>query len=276
VRSCANRSVQREHVAKEVASTPTVTLEFVFVTATIDAKEKRKAVTIDIPGAFLHANNEDYVISKMNGSLIKTDPMIYWKYVTIKKGRQVLYLCLQKALYGMMKSTLLFYRKLIKELKEMGFEINPYNPCVANKLVDGTKMTVRWNVDDLMISHVSQFKILKFVRHIKDIYGDNLAKNVGMTHNFLGMTFDYAFKGEFPINMCKYLPKVIEIFPEEIRGLSAKPAVDCLFNVREGGRKPNEERADVFHHTVCQQLFATNKACPDIQTAMFFLCVLSQ
>jgi hypothetical protein len=61
---------------------------------------------------------------KMNGSLaelmVKTDPKIYQKYVTIEKGRQVLYLRLQKALYGMMKSALLFYRKLIKELKGMG------------------------------------------------------------------------------------------------------------------------------------------------------------
>jgi hypothetical protein len=39
-RSCANGSVQREHVAKEEAAVPTVALESVFVTATIDAKEK--------------------------------------------------------------------------------------------------------------------------------------------------------------------------------------------------------------------------------------------
>jgi hypothetical protein len=38
-RLCANGSVQREHVAKEEAAAPTVALESVFVTATIDAKE---------------------------------------------------------------------------------------------------------------------------------------------------------------------------------------------------------------------------------------------
>ena len=41
-RSCANGSVQREHVAKEEAAAPTVALEDVFVTATIDAKGKRE------------------------------------------------------------------------------------------------------------------------------------------------------------------------------------------------------------------------------------------
>ena len=187
-------------MAKEEAAAPTVALESVFVTATIDAKEKQEVVTIDIPGAFLHADNDDYVIMKMNGLLaelmVKTDPKIYRKYVTIEKGRQVLYLRLQKALYGMMKSALLFYRKLVKELKEMGFEINPYDPCVANKLVDEKQMTVRWHVDDLMISHADKGKILKFVRCIKDIYGDNLVENVGKVHDYLGMTFNCAFGGE--------------------------------------------------------------------------------
>jgi hypothetical protein len=136
---------------------------------------------------------------KMNGSLAelmaKTDPKIYRKCITIKKGKQVLYLRLQKALYDMMKSALLFYRKLIKELKKMGFEINPYDPCMANKLVERKQMTVRWHVNNLMMSHVSQNKILNFFKCIKDIYGDNLAENMGLTHNYLGMTFDYAFEG---------------------------------------------------------------------------------
>jgi hypothetical protein len=38
----------------------------VFVTSTIDARENREVVTINIPGAFLHATNKDYVIMQMN------------------------------------------------------------------------------------------------------------------------------------------------------------------------------------------------------------------
>ncbi len=69
-----------------------------------------------------------------------------------------------------MKSALLFYRKLVSELQEMGFEINHYSPCVVNKMVNGTQMTIRWHVDDLMISHLSRDKIMKIVQGIKDIY----------------------------------------------------------------------------------------------------------
>ena len=39
-----------------------------FITSTIDAKESRKVVMIDIPGAFLHADNKEYMIMKMVGT----------------------------------------------------------------------------------------------------------------------------------------------------------------------------------------------------------------
>ncbi len=80
-RSCANGSVQREHVAKKEAAAPTVALEFVFVTAAIDAKEKQEVVTIDIPGDFLHADNEGYVIMKMNGLLAELMVKTNQKYI---------------------------------------------------------------------------------------------------------------------------------------------------------------------------------------------------
>jgi hypothetical protein len=83
----------------------------------------------------------------------------------------------------------------------MGFEINPYDPCVGNKTVNGTQMTVRWHIDDLMISHTNQDNIMAFVKNIKDIYGENLAEKVGTVHKYLGMTFDYSFDNKVRINM---------------------------------------------------------------------------
>jgi len=67
--------------------------------------------------------------------MVQTNPTLYRKYVVIEKGRSVLYLRLQKALYGMMKSALLFYRKLIAELRDMGFTINPYDPVIGHGIV---------------------------------------------------------------------------------------------------------------------------------------------
>ena len=52
--------------------------------------------------------------------LVKVAPDIYRKYITRdKKGKAILYMRLQKALYGLMRAALLFYRKLRKKLEVM-------------------------------------------------------------------------------------------------------------------------------------------------------------
>ena len=66
----------------------------------------------------------------------------------------MLYVKLNKALYGMLRSALLFYNKLVSELKELGFVLNPYDPCVANREINGSQQTVTWHVDDLKVSHL--------------------------------------------------------------------------------------------------------------------------
>ncbi len=62
---------------------------------------------------------------------------------------------------------------LILELKEMDFEVNPYDLCIVNKMVNGSQMTIQWHVDDLMISHSSSEAILQFLCALKNMYGVN-------------------------------------------------------------------------------------------------------
>ena len=75
--------------------------------------------------------------------MVRIDPFLYRKYVTYSaKGTPMLYVRLSKALYGMLKAALLFYKRLRFDLEEMGFVINPYDPCVANMMVNGAQITV--------------------------------------------------------------------------------------------------------------------------------------
>jgi hypothetical protein len=157
-RACANRSVQRQHVANKEAAAPTVTSEAIFIQSTIYARGNRDVATCDIHGAFLQANNPDLVLMRLDGILaelmVRVSPKIYHKFITINaKGKSVLYVQLEKAVYGMMKSALLFYHKLVTDLTSLSFEINPYNPCVANKLINGKQITICWHIDDLFIGH---------------------------------------------------------------------------------------------------------------------------
>ena len=50
-----------------------------------------------------------------------------------KKGTPILYVRLKKAMYGLLRSSLLFYRKMRGELEAYGFKINLYDPYVGNK-----------------------------------------------------------------------------------------------------------------------------------------------
>ena len=74
--------------------------------------------------------------------MVQIDPELYRKYVIMSpRGQPMLYVKLNKALYGLLRSALLFYNKLVSELKDMGFVLNPYDPCVANRMVNGSQQT---------------------------------------------------------------------------------------------------------------------------------------
>ena len=47
-----------------------------------------------------------------------------------------------------------------------GFELNPYDPCVANKMVNGEQLTVCWQVDDLTSSHIDPKVNAEFLQWI--------------------------------------------------------------------------------------------------------------
>ncbi len=102
----------------------------------------------------------DMAIIKIRGVLVdilvKIAPNVYKSYVmTDKKGIKQLLVQCQNAIYGTMVASLLYYRKFTKSLTSVGFKINPHDPCVANKIVDSTQMTICFHVDDCKLSHRS-------------------------------------------------------------------------------------------------------------------------
>jgi hypothetical protein len=125
---------------------PTVSIESVMLSATIDAMEELNVDTIYIPGAFMQADIDEVVhvrfeveIAKM---LVRMDPKLYLKYVRDENGKAVLYVELLNALYGTLRAALLFWKLLSSKLILWGITINPYDWCVTNKMIDGKQCTV--------------------------------------------------------------------------------------------------------------------------------------
>jgi hypothetical protein len=57
---------------------------------------------------------------------------VYEGYSTYEGKTKVLYIKMLKAIYGMLQSSLLYYKKFCKDIESTGFKVNPYDPCVAN------------------------------------------------------------------------------------------------------------------------------------------------
>ncbi len=144
---CADGCKQRGDWTKQQSASPTVATESVFITVVIDVHEGQDMAWFDIPGAFLHADLDEDIAMVLKGRLadlmVQVAPNLYRKYILVdRKGTAILYVKMQKAMYGLLRSALLFCRKLVEDLESNGFKLNPYDPCVANKTVNGKQMTV--------------------------------------------------------------------------------------------------------------------------------------
>ena len=68
-------------------------------------------------------------------------------------GKWIVFIKCNKAIYGTLNTALLSYKKLIGHLIGWNFAANLYDPCVRNKMVEGTQMTVGFHLDDMKVSH---------------------------------------------------------------------------------------------------------------------------
>jgi hypothetical protein len=224
------------------------------------------------------------VKGKLVEMLLATDPQLYAPFVTDEKGTSVLYLEILMALYGMIKSPLLFYRKLRRDLESKGFTVNPYDICVANKKVKDKQLTVAFHVDDLKVSHVGPKVVDDFVAWIKKMYDDPKIKKIepfrGKVHDYLGMTLDFTIPGKVKLMMKDYIIKMLEEFPylEQVKSLKnvTTPAAEHLFLVNDEARKLESTVADEFHTTVAKGLFLCKRARPDLQPTIPFPCTRVQ
>jgi hypothetical protein len=143
--------------------------------AVIEAEERRYVVTCDIPNVFIQTKIEEKdhkgnrTIMKIKGVMVdmlcRLDSA-YEEFIIIKKDVKVLYVHMLKAIYGMLASAVLLYKKFPSDLVRYGFMVNPNDPCVANKIVHES-----WNVDDLKVSHNKKKMVDEFIEWVIDTYG---------------------------------------------------------------------------------------------------------
>ena len=254
-------------------------VEALFITCIIDALEGREVMTCDIPGAFMQSEMDELVHMKLEGEIalliIRLDPT-YIQFLSYHRGKPVIYTELNKALYGTLQAALLFWRNLSGFLVEkLGFEANPYDFCVVNKIINGSQCTIGWHVDDQKISHVNG-KVNQYILDtLQKEYGKEapIPSTTGKIHEYLGMTIDYTTPGKVVFQMEDYIDRLIKECPEGLlKRNPTSPAANHLFEINSECAKISVTQADEFHHLVAKLLYLAKQTCPDILLAVAFLC----
>ena len=133
------------------------------------------------------------------------------KNVVYENGKKVSYLEVLQVIYGCIESSLRWYELYSETLSKEGFVINPYDKCVANKIINGKQCTIVWYVGDNKISHEDLEVVTEIIEIMKKHFGD-LTTTRGSKHHFLGMNITINPKKNIEIEMKFQLQEVIDMF----------------------------------------------------------------
>ena len=270
-RTCANGIKERLYLPKEYSvASPTASLEAIISTLLVDVYEDRNVGIFDIPGAYLHAEipEEHRVILKLKVTFVDimcgVNPE-FRKHVTIEKGQKVLYMKVMRAIYGCIRSAMLWYNLFSETLQQEGYKINPYDRWVA----ESSQCTIFWYVDDNKISHKNESVVTSKIEKISQHFGD-LSIQRGNDLQFLGMDIKLDRKNKsIHISMLEHVKDAINMMDEELRSGINSPNYRDLFTTYDESSKPlNEEKSTLFHRIVAKLLYITKRARPDLETSI--------
>jgi hypothetical protein len=100
------------------------------------------------------------------------------------------------------------YNLLTNTLRGMGFELNPYVPCMANCMIEGKQCTIAWYVDDTKILHVNPDVVSMIIDEMEDVF-DKMTVTRGKKHTFLYMHVRFS-EDKGMITMNSYLTEAIQ------------------------------------------------------------------
>ena len=160
-------------------------------------------------------------------------------------------------------------------MEGIGFKVNPYDVCVANRIVKGTQYTVVWHVDDLKSSHIMPSVNNEFIAwlkntHAKDRIGEIKFKK-GKLHPYLGMSLDYSVPGKLKVFMRDYIKSMIKEFPINITGTAKIPWTESLLEENQKMKHLEEIQRELFHTYVMKLMFLSKRGRPDILTGVAYL-----
>ena len=176
----------------ETSSSPTArpaTVKLLFAKAAI---EKRILRTFDVKGAYLKSNiNEE----------------IYMMLPIKNKNEKAQYVKLNKSIYGLRQAGLLWYQNIKSKLIELGAIQCPDDECLFHYEFEGDIIDIVIYVDDLLTASSTVRISEKFIKFLRDKYGE--VNEVTDTSTHLGIYWKQQSNKSITISQPGYVEKII-------------------------------------------------------------------
>ena len=229
----------------------------------------------DVRAAYLNANLKDKVSAKTGEQfrrVLEVKGDLAQAFMRVKpdltppdsKGR--LFFFIEKALYGLMESGLLWYEEISEYLLSQGLKPSTSDPCIFH----GDKLSIALYVDDFLVVSETQESFERFQEKLAEKYG-GVTCHRGPTIDYIGIDFSKS-KGRVEMSMASYLTKMLaeEEWPQP-SWAPPTPASGDLFLRPEGvllspveAKKFTSLNAKILHAAAKVRgdvLMATNELC---------------
>ena len=272
-RLVANRAYNLESLFNSAeSSSPTVSIHTILVSCAVDAVQKRHVMTFDIGDAFLRADVKGDIYMRIDKDvadvLCQFDP----SYTSYREKSGAVIVKLDKALFGCIESSKLFYDVVKAFMISIGFKVSDRDPCLFTMSCPKTKqqMTVLIHVDDGKASSVN----LEFLKWFKDKLIErfqDVKTNFGTIHNYLGLILNYEINpGKCFISQPGLWDSVTEaadIMQLKYRNSESSPAAGNLFEINIDSPLVSDNTKEAFHSIVYKILWGATRSRPELGVA---------
>ena len=109
----------------------------------------------------------------------------------------------------------------LKLLKDWGFVMNPYEPCLWNKVVKKHQLSLLFHIDNIVTSDKKNEIVTLFIRKVKAEYGklelEALKICRGLVHEYLGQTVDFTIEGDVRFSQYDFIRKLYDTLPDTMK-----------------------------------------------------------
>jgi hypothetical protein len=254
---------------KETTS-PTVSMETIFVCINIAAKENRRGFTMDIPGAYLNATLKDKHVIRFPKDLAAEYVAMYPEYVSFLQTDGTMLMLIEKALYGLVESSALWYEEIKTFLLNAGYVAHPSDMGVFQKKTQkNDTITVCLWVDDFLGFSTSQHLTDELKKKVTERFGDARFDN-GDILNYIGMTITQPKDGIIIVKQTEYLKKIV--MESGVAISSQSPNHPDIMKRKDSATVKPLNDPKRYLSLVMSAMFAAKRTRPDILPAV---CILA-